>query len=131
MGGLPRERDQHDNAPAPIAGGATAGIEQGAAIVSDALTVEISLDGATIDRLAASIASRLPRTDGKTTEQDGWLTTKQAAAYLGLTVAALHRLTAARRVPFVQDGPGARCWFRRSDLDAWREQGAKGPIRSR
>lgn len=51
---------------------------------------------------------------------DGWMTTAEAAVYLGLTVAALHRLTAARTVPFEQDVPGGKCWFKRSDLDDWR-----------
>ena len=36
------------------------------------------------------------------------------------------RMTAERRIPFSQDRPGARCWFRRSDLDRWREQTARG-----
>jgi excisionase family DNA binding protein len=51
---------------------------------------------------------------------DGWLTTKQAAAYLGVSVNSLHRATAERRIPFSQDAPNARCFFKRSDLDEWR-----------
>jgi excisionase family DNA binding protein len=51
---------------------------------------------------------------------DGWMTTKQAAEYLGISVHALHRLTAAREIPFSQAGPGARCFFKKSDLDEWR-----------
>jgi excisionase family DNA binding protein len=54
----------------------------------------------------------------------GWMTTREAAAHLGLTLAALHRLTAARAVPFEQDAPGGKCWFQRADLDAWRRGGA-------
>jgi excisionase family DNA binding protein len=51
---------------------------------------------------------------------DGWLTTRDAAAYLGVSVNAMHKLTADRRIPFSQSGPGARCYFRRADLDDWR-----------
>jgi excisionase family DNA binding protein len=51
---------------------------------------------------------------------DGWLSTKQAAAYLGITVNALHKLTRARALPFEQSSPGGKCWFRRADLDGWR-----------
>lgn len=40
---------------------------------------------------------------------------------------ALHRLTAERRIPFSQEQSGARCYFQRSDLDTWRENGARGP----
>ena len=43
-----------------------------------------------------------------------------AGAYLGITVHALHKLTAARAIPFEQDGRGCKCWFKRSELDAWR-----------
>jgi excisionase family DNA binding protein len=52
--------------------------------------------------------------------EDGWLTTAQAASYLGMSISALHKLTAARLIPFEQSGPGAKCYFRRSDLDEWR-----------
>jgi len=59
----------------------------------------------------------------------GWMTSREAAAYLGLTLAALHRLTAARAVPFEQDAPGGKCWFNRADLDAWRRGGGVRPFR--
>ena len=69
----------------------------------------------------AELARRLaPFLPAPPVEAGGWLTTAQAAEHLGISVHALHRLTAARTVPFHQDGPGARCFFRRSDLDAWR-----------
>jgi excisionase family DNA binding protein len=53
----------------------------------------------------------------------GWMTSREAATYLGLTLAALHRLTASRAVPFEQDTSGGKCWFNRADLDAWRRGG--------
>ena len=53
------------------------------------------------------------------------MTTKEAAAYLGLTVAALHRLTAERRIPFSQSRPNARCFFKKSALDDWRGKVAR------
>jgi excisionase family DNA binding protein len=91
------------------------------------LTLQVVLDDTAIDRLAAGIASRLPSTSDTAAAADGWLSSRQAAEYLGITLAALHRLTASRRIPFSQDRPGARCWFRRGDLDAWRQEGAQGP----
>jgi excisionase family DNA binding protein len=60
------------------------------------------------------------------TGDDRWLTTQQAAEYLGMSVHALHKLTAARSIPFSQAGPGARCYFRRSDLDEWRRTTRNG-----
>jgi hypothetical protein len=40
--------------------------------------------------------------------------------YLGVSLAALHKHTAARTIPFEQDAPGCKLWFRRDELDAWR-----------
>jgi excisionase family DNA binding protein len=52
---------------------------------------------------------------------DAWMTTKQAAEYLGMTPNGLHKLTAARSIPFAQPGGfGGKCYFKRADLDAWR-----------
>jgi hypothetical protein len=59
---------------------------------------------------------------------DGWLDAKRAAAYVGLSVNALRKLTAERAIPFEQEVPGCKSWFKRSSLDAWR---AAGGARSR
>jgi excisionase family DNA binding protein len=72
----------------------------------------------------AALAERLrPFLEPTSSERpggDGWLTTKDAAAYLGVSVNSLHKATAERRIPFAQDAPNARCFFKRSDLDEWR-----------
>ena len=53
-----------------------------------------------------------PRTAGST---------EDAADYFGFeSVDPLHKLTAARRIEFSQEGPGAKTWFRRSALDDYR-----------
>jgi excisionase family DNA binding protein len=52
--------------------------------------------------------------------EDRWLTTREAATHLGLTPNAVHKLVKARAIPFEQDAPGCKCYFRRADLDAWR-----------
>jgi excisionase family DNA binding protein len=66
--------------------------------------------------LAAALAPYMPAPR----EDDRWLTSAEAAEYLGLSGHALHHLTAARAIPFAQDGPGAKCYFKRSELDHWR-----------
>ncbi len=80
----------------------------------DALAEVVAIRVATMvsDRLAADTIGHSART--------GWLTTKQAAEYLGMTPNALHKLTSAREIPFSQDKPGGRCWFKVDELDAWR-----------
>jgi excisionase family DNA binding protein len=77
------------------------------------------LDRNDLEQLAELLAPHLTAT---TASDDRWLTTAEAALHLGLSVHALHRLTAARRVPFTQHAPGGRCYFRRSELDAWRAE---------
>lgn len=72
-----------------------------------------------VDELAGRIAAKLA-SPGSSNERAGWIGTKDAAAYLGMSATALHKLTSSRGVPFVQDVDGGKCWFRRSDLDAWR-----------
>lgn len=80
-----------------------------------------SLDAEALDALAERLAPRLAGSlaAGTGPEPDRWLTTREAAGYIGRSPNGLHKLTAARAIPCSQDGPGARCYFRRSDLDAW------------
>ncbi len=83
-----------------------------------------SLDDEALDSLAERLAPRLARRlESVPHPSDEWLTAKAAAQHLGISVTALHKLTSARIIPFEQDGPGCRCWFKRSELDAWRERG--------
>jgi excisionase family DNA binding protein len=89
--------------------------------VFDALLAEMGPGDA--QRLASVLAPHLPRIlDPRDRRTDQWMTTQEAAEYLRLSVHAMHRLTSARQIPFHQDGPGCRCWFRRSELDAWRSR---------
>jgi excisionase family DNA binding protein len=92
--------------------------------VSDRLADALldALDDDALDRLADRLVPLIERRSGKSTE-DRWLSTRKAADYLGLTPNALHKLTAARAIPFSQDAAGGKCWFLRSELDAWRREG--------
>ncbi len=82
-----------------------------------------SLDDAALEHLAERL---VPHLEGRTqASDDRWLSASDAAAHLGISVHALHKLTAARAVPFEQDGPGCKLWFRRSDIDRWRQGGEK------
>jgi excisionase family DNA binding protein len=77
-------------------------------------------------RLAERLAPYLPRVEHRPAgSDDSWLSTPDAAKYLGTTVNALHKLTAARTIEFHQAGPGCKCWFRRSALDSYRRGEAK------
>lgn len=78
------------------------------------------LDDSDLNSLAARLAPRMPGHQPQREDPDRWLNTREAADYLGLPVSTLHKLTAARQVPFEQDCVGGKCWFLRSDLEAWR-----------
>jgi hypothetical protein len=84
----------------------------------DVLLAELASDPQALDTLAEHLAPRIA--DRPPAQQDGWLDTTGAAEYAGLSLPAIHKHTAARTIPFEQDGPGCRCWFKRSELDAWR-----------
>jgi excisionase family DNA binding protein len=85
-----------------------------------------ALDDAALERLLARLGPRLLELVAARLGdrgEDRWLSTREAAEYLGLTPNALHKLTAARVVPFSQEQAGGKLWFLRSELDAWRRGG--------
>lgn len=86
-----------------------------------------ALDDDALDALAERLAPRLERRLAASPDGRGWLDSTAAAAHLGISRHALHRLTAERRIPMTQERPGARCYFKRSDLDEWRSKASRGP----
>lgn len=106
-------------------GGLRLAVKRSSALVT---TLTLSLDPEQLDALAEKVASRLAsRLGAQGQPAEGWMDTREAVTYLGLPSAhALHKLTSERRIPFSQEKPGARCYFRRSDLDAWREGNLRG-----
>lgn len=88
-----------------------------------------ALDDQTLAVLAKRLTPYLQQQDSEGAP-DRWLSAKDAAAHLGISVHALHKLSAAREIPFEQDGPGCKLWFRRSELDRWRQRGGPAPRKS-
>jgi excisionase family DNA binding protein len=84
-----------------------------------------ALDDEALDGLASRLTPRVKAILEQ--PDDGWLDAPGAASYLGVSLNTLYKLTAARAVPFAQDGPGCKLWFRRGELDRWREGGSTGP----
>jgi hypothetical protein len=83
-----------------------------------------------LTRHGAQLAERHSTSTASAPAGDGWLDAKRAADYLGLSIHALHKLTAERAVPFEQEGQGCKLWFRRAELDAWRETGGARSLES-
>lgn len=59
-------------------------------------------------------------------EPGEWLDSRTAAEYLGVHRDTLRKLAAERAIPVHQDGRGCKLFFRRADLDEWRERGGRG-----
>jgi excisionase family DNA binding protein len=86
------------------------------------LSVNVAFPSGLVDQLADGIAERLLARLGSA-QDDTWLDTAGAASYLGCHRDTLRKLKARRAIPFEQERPGAKLYFRRSDLDAWRAAG--------
>ena len=91
---------------------------------------ESSLLDALIDQLARRLAERLAAATsrsqaGEPNGEDEWLDSRHAAAYLGVHRDTLRKLAAERAIPSEQDGPNCKLYFRRSDLDSWRQTGGR------
>jgi hypothetical protein len=88
-----------------------------------------TLSGEQFEQLVEAVAERL-RESAVEGREDGngwpeWMPLDVAATYLGQTVAATRKLYERRKVPHYQDGPGAKVWLRRSELDAYMEEGRR------
>jgi hypothetical protein len=88
-------------------------------------TLTVALDTKSVESIVAAVAERLTLLLPQQVET-GWLDAPAAASYLGISTTALHKLTSSRLLAFSQSAPGGRCYFRRADLDAYREQSMKG-----
>ena len=74
------------------------------------------------DRLAAVVTARIVMRDDR---PDEWFDSRHAAEYLGVHRDTLRKLAAERAIPSEQAGPDCKLYFRRSDLDAWRQGGGR------
>jgi hypothetical protein len=98
-----------------------------AALADDTGTAREIID-ALLDDLADRVAARISLSS-RAPVTPAWLDTREAAAHLSISVNALHKLTQARQIEFSQETEGAKCWFKREWLDAYREQFARPPLR--
>jgi excisionase family DNA binding protein len=116
-----------DPAYRPLPGGPspTPALEVAKRTSVEALTAAISLSPQAFEAISLRVAELLEQRSAQAAEvaEDRWMTAREAASYLGLSVDALHRMTARREpggVPFGQDVKGGKLYFKRGDLDEWR-----------
>ena len=95
---------------------------------ADAPGPEFLVLEALVDKLVARVAAVVVEHLGRASSDDSaeWLDSRGAAEYLGIHRDTLRKLAAARAIPVHQDGRGCKLFFRRSDLDEWRDRGGRG-----
>ncbi len=81
--------------------------------------LRLILDDDQVGAIASRVAEILRGTDPAPGNQPRYLTTEQAATYLGTTVGRIEKLVQQRRIPYVQEAVGCRLFFDRVDLDTW------------
>lgn len=89
--------------------------------------MELHLQEADVEAIAQRVANLLG--DGQAGDaQDRWMTSDEAATHLKVSPHTLRDLIARRAVPYSQERPGARLYFRSSDLDRWRADQGREPL---
>jgi excisionase family DNA binding protein len=91
------------------------------------IELRITLTDDQLDAIAERIAAKLRPSEQ---QQEEWLDTAGAAGYVRVSRDTLRKLAAAGAIPSEQEAPGCKRFFRRSDLDRWRESGG-GPAHLR
>jgi hypothetical protein len=82
------------------------------------------LDNEDVEAIARRVVELLREELREQRSEDPWLHSRQAADHLGISLHALRHLVARQAVPYVQDRPGSKIFFRASQLDAWRAEQA-------
>jgi len=81
------------------------------------VTATLDIPNELLEAIARRAAELMP-----SPAEDRWMGAQEAADYLAIPVSTLHKLTSARAIPFSQDAPGGKLYFKRSALDDWRER---------
>jgi excisionase family DNA binding protein len=80
------------------------------------------LGPAELRELAERLAPYLPTPEAR---RGGWLSSREAAEYLAVSLDTIQDKTAKREIPFRQPGgPGGRCYYLAAELDRARDSGA-------
>jgi excisionase family DNA binding protein len=86
-------------------------------------SVTLSLPPAAVEvfaeRAAAIVLAQLGEHDASSSEWPEWMSVETAARYLDASKERVRKLKERREIPYYQEGPGCRVFFRRSELDAW------------
>jgi hypothetical protein len=83
----------------------------------------ITLDPDDLERLGDLVAERiLARVEVVEATRDHWMDPRRRPIISRSRAPGSTSFCAARTVPFEQDKPGGKRWFKADDLDAWRRR---------
>jgi excisionase family DNA binding protein len=85
----------------------------------------VTLDRDQLDALALTVARHVAELMADPAD-DPWINSREAAEHLGIHYSTLKERAAAGELPGYQDTPGGPLWFKRSELDERRRDGAIG-----
>lgn len=93
------------------------------------LAFDLELTDDFLDRVAERVVRLLGVERQQQHQPERWLTTQEAADYLGVPISRVYRANSQRRsakrpIPVHHDGQ--RAFYKASELDDWRRQGGKG-----
>ena len=96
--------------------------------LTDSSGADLLVLEALVDKLVARVAAAVVEHLGRASNDDAaeWLDSRSAAEYLGVHRDTLRKLAAERAIPVHQDGRGCKLFFRRTDLNEWRDRGGRG-----
>ncbi len=83
-------------------------------------TLTVDFPPELVERIAERAAEIVAKRAGDG-EADAWLTVAECAEHLRCSTGRIYQLVSARRIPYSKDG--SRTLFRRSQIDAWIEEG--------
>jgi len=95
-----------------------------------ALELRVVIQTEQLSALAALLADLLHGHDhaAEGEAQPEWMNIDSAASYLDCTKERIRKLVTRLEIPFHQEAPGCRIFFRRSELDSWMASSRCGPM---
>jgi len=96
----------------------------------EAVELRLLIHGEQVSALAAFVANLMraqAQPSGSETWPE-WMNIDTAARYLDCTPERVRKLVARREIPYHQEAPGCRIFFRRDELDTWMAASRQGPM---
>lgn len=95
----------------------------------EAVELRVVIQAEQVTAIAALVADLLhPGAQASDDEASPeWMNVETAAKYLDCTPERIRKLVARREIPYHQEAPGCRIFFRRQELNEWMAASRQGP----